>query len=71
MFRSWHDALNWWRRKRGKPEWMPRCLATPEELKHINRALMLGACGGVSGPLINVRAAQEAGKRVEEDSSEE
>ena len=31
MFRSWYDALNWWQRKRGKPQTMPRCLATPEE----------------------------------------
>ena len=71
MFRSWYDALNWWRRKRGKPQSLPRCLATPEELKHINRALMLGAVGGVSGPMVSVKAAQEAGAKSENDSTGE
>ena len=44
----------WAEWRHSKPMW----LCEPGEISSKGRALMLGAVGGVSGPLVNVRAAQ-------------
>ena len=61
MFRWWYDMRIWIADRFGCHQpGIPRRLATPEELKYIRRDLMLGAVGGVSGPMASVKAAQEA-----------
>jgi hypothetical protein len=52
----------WWN---SKATW--RC--TPEELSPRARALMLGAVAGVSGPLVNVKAAQAKAETGDEEGS--
>ena len=42
----------WRQRRRNRPKVIQRCNATPEQRAGIKRAMMLGAVGGVSGPLV-------------------
>lgn len=64
MFRTYYDLKAWIARKRGKVPCYPTWVLTPEEYARIPRALILGAVGGVSGPMVSVRQAFES---VEKD----
>ena len=59
MFRTYYDLKAWIARKRGNVPCYPTWVLTPEEYARIPRALILGAVGGVSGPMVCVRQASE------------
>ena len=66
---KWYRA--WRERRRNRPKIVHKWQCTREEWEAGVRhpELMYGAVGGVSGPLVSVKAAQEASEKSEDDST--